>query len=124
MFDHQVVKTMKNFELSFCMSNLENSLPKNMMLKGLTNITATDLWLLKIYSTIFLNEFLVRFLLQNLVYLRLISKSPQHYRKSRLQWAPLYKILNRKIIIIHFKIGFLKLKVDFKNIFQKYKLLK
>jgi len=30
--------------------------------------------------------------LQNLVYLRLISKSPQYYKKSRLQWIPLIDI--------------------------------
>jgi len=41
------------------------------------------------------------------------------------QWIPLHKILNRKFIIIHFKIRFLMLKLDFKmRIFQKYKLLK
>jgi len=28
MFDHQSVKTMKIFDLSFCMSNLKNWLPK------------------------------------------------------------------------------------------------
>jgi len=43
------------------------------------------------------------FFLQDLVYLSLIFKSPQHYRKSRLQWTPLHNILNRKIIINHFQ---------------------
>jgi len=103
MLDHQGFKTMKIFELSFCMSNLKNWLPKNVRLKGITNTTPIDLWLIKIYSTFFLNDFLVWFFLQDLVYLRLISKKPQHYRKSRLQKVPLHKILNRKIIITHFQ---------------------
>jgi len=45
----------------------------------------------------------MRIFLQDLVYLRLISKIPQFYRKSRLKWTPLQKILNRKIIINHFQ---------------------
>jgi len=57
---------------------------KIMRLKGLTCITPINLWLLKIYSTIFLNELQMWFFLQDLVYLRLISKSSQHYGKSRL----------------------------------------
>jgi len=54
--------------------------------------------LFKIYSTIFLNEFIMWFFLQDLVYLRLSFKSPQHYGKSRLQWTLLHKI-----IINHFQ---------------------
>jgi hypothetical protein len=41
--------------------------------------------------------------LQDLMYLRLIFKSSQHYEKSRLQWVPLHKIMNRKITIIYFQ---------------------
>jgi len=48
----------------------------------------------RIYNVIFL---------QDLVYLRLIFKSLQYYGKSRLQWTPLLKTLNRKIIINHFQ---------------------
>jgi len=76
---------------------------KNMRLKGLIYIIPINLWLLTIYSTIFLNEFLMWFFLQNLVYVRLISKSPKEYGKSRLQWTPLHKIFNRKIIINYFQ---------------------
>jgi len=34
MFDHQGVKPMKIFELSFCMSNLKNWLPKKYEVEG------------------------------------------------------------------------------------------
>jgi len=65
------------------------------------------------------------FFLQDLVYyLRFISKSPQHYRKLRLQWTPLHKILNRNIIINHFQNWIFDAKIRLLKIFfQKYKLL-
>jgi len=47
--------------------------------------------------------------------LRLISKTPQHYGKSKLQWTPLPNILNRNIIIIHFDNQVFKLKLNFKK---------
>ena len=37
------------------------------------------------------------------MYLRLISKSFQHYGKSRLQWVFLHKLFNRKITIGYFQ---------------------
>jgi len=61
-FDHEGIKTTKRFEIfqsSFHMSNLKSSSPKDMKIKGLTCITPINLWLLKIYSIIFLNEFLM-----------------------------------------------------------------
>jgi len=106
MFDHEGVKLQKwveVFQSSFHMSNLKIWSPKNFRLKGLTCITPINLRLLKIYSTIFLNEFLMCFFLQDLVYLRLILKSPQHYGKSRLHSTVLHKVLNIKIIINHFQ---------------------
>jgi len=98
-----IKKSFEVFRSSFHKSKLKSWWPKNMRLKNLTGITPINLWLLKIYFTGFLNEFLLWYFLQNLVYIRLTSKNPQHYRKSRLQWIPFYKILDRKIINIHFQ---------------------
>jgi len=117
MFDHESVTTMnlRSFYSLFACQIKKFGHQKNMRLKGLTCITSINLWLLKIYSTIFGGLFLMWFFLQHLVYLRLISKSPQHYEKSRLQWTLLHKILNRKIILIICKIKFLMIKLDSKR---------
>jgi len=62
MLDRKGVKTMKViqvFQSSFCMSNLKIGHQKNMRLEGITCLTPINLWLFKIYSVIFLNEFLI-----------------------------------------------------------------
>jgi len=103
MFDHEGVKIAKVIFFSFHRLNLKSWSPKEYEGKGSYMHNPINLWVLKIYSRIFLNEFLMWFYLQDLLYLRPISKSLQYYGKSRLQWTPLYKILNRKIIINHFQ---------------------
>jgi len=106
VFNHEGVKIAKlSWSLSILFSHVKSKSwsPKNMKLKDLTPITPINLWFLKIYTTIFLNELLMWLFLQDLVYLRLISKSSQHCGKSRLQWTPLHKILNKKITIIQFQ---------------------
>jgi len=83
---------MKNFEPSFCMSNLNNWLPKKYKVEGPKKYNPNQFMASQNLFYNFLNEFLVCFFLQDQVYLRLISKSPQHYKKSILQWVPLHKI--------------------------------
>jgi len=85
------------------MSNLKSWSPKKYEVKGPNMHNPNQFMASQNLLYNFLNEFLMGFFLQHLLYLRLISKSPQHYKKSKLQWTPLHKILNRKIIINHFQ---------------------
>jgi len=87
------------------MTNLKSWLPKKYEDKGPNMHNSNQFMAFQILLYNFLNEFLMWFFfLEDLVYsMRLISKSLQHYRKSKLQWTPLYKILNRKIRINHFQ---------------------
>jgi len=106
MFDHEGVKTAKWFEVFqffFHMSNLKRLSPKKNKVKGHNVHNPNQFMASQNLLYIFLNEFQMWFFLQDLVYLRLISKSLLYYGKSRLQWTPLHKILNRKIIINHFQ---------------------
>jgi len=66
MFDHKGVKTVKKFQFSFCMSTLKSWSLKKHEVIGLACTTLINSWLFKIYSTIFLNEFLMWFFLQDL----------------------------------------------------------
>jgi len=63
MFDHEGVKIAKVMRiLSILFSQVKSKKfgdQKNMSLKGLTCITPINLWLFKIYSAIFLIEFLI-----------------------------------------------------------------
>jgi len=81
------------------MSNLKNWCPKKYEVKG-HNMHNSNKFIASqnlLYN--FLNEFLMCFFVQDLVYLRLISNP----RNQDMQWTPLHKILNRKITIIYFQ---------------------
>jgi len=121
MFDHDGVKTMKIFELSFCMSNLKSWLPKKYEVEGPNKYNLHQYMDFQNLLYNFFKWISSVIFFQDLVYLRLISKSPQHYRKSGLQWVSLHKILNRKIKSFIFKIKFLMLKLDFENNISKIK---
>jgi hypothetical protein len=92
---------VKSFSFLFTSEILKVGDQKNMRLKGLTCITPINLWFLKIYSTIFVNEFSMKFCLQDLVCLRLLSRNA--------------KFLIEKSLSFIFKIGFVDAKNDFKN---------
>jgi len=118
MFDHES-KWFEVFQSSFYMSNLKMRIwGKNMRIKELTSITNQFMVSQNLLYN-FLNEFLIWFFLQDLMYLRLISNNPQYYRKSRLQWTPLHKILNRKIIINHFQNWIFESKTRLQKVFFK-----
>jgi len=96
-------KWFEVFQSSFHLSNLKVDHQKNIKIKGLTCITPINLWLLKIYSTIFFKWiFNVNFSPRSSVFEAHFQK-PSTLWKLRLRWIPLYKILNKKIIINHFK---------------------
>jgi len=102
------------------MSKLKSWSPKKYEVKGPNMHNPNQFMAFQNLLHNFLIEFLMHFFLQDLVYLQLISKSPQHYGKSILQWTPLYKILNRKIVIKHFQNQFFDGKTRLQKEFKKY----
>jgi len=103
MVQHEGVKTMKIFKLSFCMSNQKSRLPKKYEVEGPNKHSPNQFMAYQNLLYNFIKWIYIVIFSPRSSVLRLISKSPQHYIKPRLQWIPLHKILNRKIIIIHFQ---------------------
>jgi len=108
------------FLSSFHKSNLKSWWTKKYELKG-PNMHNPNQFMASqnlLYNFFRWNSNVINFL-QDLVYLRLISKSLQHYRKWRLQWVPLHKILNKKVTIIHFQNWIFDAKTRLKKQFSK-----
>jgi len=95
--------TVWSFQSSFHKSNLKSWWPKKYKFKGPNIYNPNQFMAFQNLLCIFFKWISNVIFSPRSSYLRLISKSPKYYEKSRLQWVPLYKILNWKIIIIHFQ---------------------
>jgi len=117
MFDHKGVKFVKvvwNFQWLFYMIFYWSSIKYEVKRHNMDSFNQFMASRNLLYN--FFNEFLMWVFVQDLVYLSLISKNPQHYKNSRFQWISLHKNLNRKIKINHFQIPIF----DAKSGLQKY----
>jgi len=103
MFDHDGVKTLKIFELSFCMSNMKSWSPVKYKVEGpnkhnLNQFMASQNLLYNFFKWILSVIFSPRSSVFEAHF-----QEPSTLHKAKIAMVPLHKILNRKIIIIHFQ---------------------